>query len=77
MLSRVRADRVMVRQRSSRDARAMFNTIWRFLVFRLAGGRFLVALTVVNWLWRRISRDRTVPPATNPDPPATNRATSR
>lgn len=32
----------------------MINAIWRFLVFRLAGGRILLALTVLNWLRRRI-----------------------
>ena len=36
----------------------MLNAIWRFLVFRLAGGRILLAITVLNWLRRRIAARR-------------------
>jgi hypothetical protein len=36
----------------------MLNAIWRFLVYRLAGGRILIAITVLNWLRRRIAARR-------------------
>ena len=36
----------------------MLNAIWRFLVFRLAGGRILIAISVLNWVRRRIAARR-------------------
>jgi hypothetical protein len=40
----------------------MLGAIWRFLVYRIAGGRILLALMVLNWLRRRVARRRTPPP---------------
>jgi len=36
------------------DSRAMFSWLARFLVFRVLGGRALIALAVVNFLRRRL-----------------------
>ena len=49
----------------------MFNAIWRFLVYRFVGGRILLALTVLNWLRRRLATRQTEPPLrTEPPRPA-------
>jgi hypothetical protein len=45
----------------------MLGGLWRFLVYRLAGGRVLLALTIFNWLRGRFAARRTPPP---PPPPA-------
>ena len=46
----------------------MLGGLWRLLVYRLAGGRVLLALSIFNWLRGRFAGRRRTPPP--PPPPA-------
>jgi hypothetical protein len=39
----------------------MFGALWRFLVYRVLGGRVLLALTVLGWLRALLLRRRQTP----------------
>ena len=49
------------RQWLGAQRQGMIASLVRFLVYRVAGGRFLIALTVFNWLRRRAQGRRAVP----------------
>jgi hypothetical protein len=40
----------------------MFGALWRFVVYRLLGGRVLLVLAVLAWLRGMFARRRRVPP---------------
>jgi hypothetical protein len=50
---------VVDRQWALADSQQMLGTILRFLVYRVAGGRVLLALTAFDWLRRRLQGRRT------------------
>jgi hypothetical protein len=47
----------------------MFGSLWRFLVYRVLGGRVLIGLTVLGWLYRKVTGRRSTL-AQAPAPPA-------
>jgi len=46
----------------------MFGSLWRFLVYRVLGGRVLIGLTVLGWLYRKVTGRRAAqqPPPYSP-----------